>query len=528
MTVSNSVATAITDGNGVTTSFNVPFRILAESHLSVVILRADGSEDTLVLNSDYTVSGVGDPNATVVTSVAPAVGEKIARSRNVPLDQLVDYVGGDKFPAETHESAIDKLTMIAQQQRSELDRTLRVSVFGDASNPVDPDDLQTVVTNAPKISNVSDNMDAVEAVHDNMADVNAVASNLTPIGTVASNVAAVVAVSTDIAKVGNVSDNMADVNTLAGNVSAILAAAQTATDKAAEAALWAEEDEDVEVEPGLYSAKHWASKAEEISVGVAANISYDSSGVGLSATDVQGAVSELWSSARNLNKVTRVTSSNATWPLQGDTRYVLVQGVGGGGAGGGAQPGGATNAAAGGGGGSGAISSGFFDVSAISSLALVVGAGGAPDGAGGVGGNGGTSSYSDGTNTISCPGGVGGGAGVGQSYATSAPGSGPTSAPTGGHSNVPGASGLHSLAMGDLAMGTGRATACGGHGADAPGFGAGGVGGRFTGSSGFVRVDGSDATGRGAGGGGGTRCDDSGFALGGNGAPGAWLIWEFN
>lgn len=224
---------------------------------------------------------------------------------------------------------------------------------------------------------------------------------------------------------------------------------------------------------------------------------------------------------------TLVTSSNASWALQSDTKFVLVQLVGGGGAGGGAQPGGATNAAAGGGGGSGAISSGFFDVSAVSTLALVIGAGGTPDGSGGIGGNGGTSSYSDGTNTISCPGGVGGGAGVGQSYATSAPGSGPTSAPTGGFNNVPGTSGLHSLAMGDLAMGTGRATAYGGHGANAPCFGSGGVGGRFTGSSGVIRIDGGDATGRGAGGGGGSRCDDSGFALGGAGSSGAILIWEF-
>jgi hypothetical protein len=33
------------------------------------------------------------------------------------------------------------------------------------------------------------------------------------------------------------------------------------------AQLWAEEAEDVEVEPGLYSAKHWAQKAEELSSG---------------------------------------------------------------------------------------------------------------------------------------------------------------------------------------------------------------------------------------------------------------------
>jgi len=38
--------------------------------------------------------------------------------------QATDYVENDPFPADTHEQALDKLTMLAQQNEEQLDRTL--------------------------------------------------------------------------------------------------------------------------------------------------------------------------------------------------------------------------------------------------------------------------------------------------------------------------------------------------------------------------------------------------------------------
>jgi hypothetical protein len=43
----------------------------------------------------------------------------------VPITQLVDYVYNDRFPAETHEKALDKLTMICQALGEVSARTLR-------------------------------------------------------------------------------------------------------------------------------------------------------------------------------------------------------------------------------------------------------------------------------------------------------------------------------------------------------------------------------------------------------------------
>jgi len=57
--------------------------------------------------------------------------------------------------------------------------------------------------------------------------------------------------------------------------------------------LWAEENEDVEVETGKYSAKHWALKAEGFASGLATNIGYDNSTSGLLANNVQDAIDEI-------------------------------------------------------------------------------------------------------------------------------------------------------------------------------------------------------------------------------------------
>lgn len=78
----------------------------------------------------------------------------------------------------------------------------------------------------------------------------------------------------------------ADVTTTGNNVTLTNAA----RDKAE---LWADEDEDVEVETGQYSAKHWAAKAALAVAGNAVNIAYDNSTSGFTATNVQDAIDEV-------------------------------------------------------------------------------------------------------------------------------------------------------------------------------------------------------------------------------------------
>lgn len=137
MLVQNSVYVNRYIGNGVTTKFAFQFPILDAAHLKVVkqvsATPAGGavkpSDEEVVPATEYTVSGVGVPGGGEVTfKVAPANGEKIALVRDTPITQLYQYTELDSFPAESHENALAKLTLICQELAEELSRAIVVGV----------------------------------------------------------------------------------------------------------------------------------------------------------------------------------------------------------------------------------------------------------------------------------------------------------------------------------------------------------------------------------------------------------------
>jgi hypothetical protein len=54
--------------------------------------------------------------------------------RNVPLTQQTDYQANDPFPAESHEEALDKLTMLTQQLQDAVDRSIKLSTTNTMSS----------------------------------------------------------------------------------------------------------------------------------------------------------------------------------------------------------------------------------------------------------------------------------------------------------------------------------------------------------------------------------------------------------
>lgn len=129
MTISTTTSKVGYNGNGVTTVFSVPFLFLANADLTVVLLSSAGVETTLTLSTHYTVTGAGNDSGGTLTMVTPpAVGERLTILREVALTQETDYISGDPFPAETHERALDRLTMIAQQLTEVVNRSLRFPV----------------------------------------------------------------------------------------------------------------------------------------------------------------------------------------------------------------------------------------------------------------------------------------------------------------------------------------------------------------------------------------------------------------
>lgn len=133
MTVSSNPFPIRYSGDGSSTTFPVSGYFLAEldgtAHLLVTVRDADGNETTKTQATDYTVGGAGNPLGGSITFVTPpSATETVVITRNVPDTQEVDYLANDAFPAESHERALDKLTMRLQQRANDLDRALLLGI----------------------------------------------------------------------------------------------------------------------------------------------------------------------------------------------------------------------------------------------------------------------------------------------------------------------------------------------------------------------------------------------------------------
>ena len=127
MTVSSSVNKVIYSGNSATVLFPVNYYFLENSHLKVILRAADGTETVQALTTNYTVTGAGNPAGGSITMlVAPVTGTTLTIVRNVPATQETDYLANDPFPAESHERALDKLTMLTQENEEIAGRSIQI------------------------------------------------------------------------------------------------------------------------------------------------------------------------------------------------------------------------------------------------------------------------------------------------------------------------------------------------------------------------------------------------------------------
>ena len=128
MTVSTQTSKSQYTGNGVTTAFTGSFRILDQTHITVILTDTSGVDTTQALTTNYTVSGVGGATFTVTFLVAPANGYGVTIARNVPLTQGLDLVLNDEFPSTEMENSLDKATMIDQQLKESQDRAVKFPI----------------------------------------------------------------------------------------------------------------------------------------------------------------------------------------------------------------------------------------------------------------------------------------------------------------------------------------------------------------------------------------------------------------
>jgi hypothetical protein len=131
MTVAQSPSEFQYQEDGVTTQFPVLCRFLDVSFIKAARELADGTLVSLTEGVDYSVSGgETDAGGTLTVTTPQPAAVKLQIRRETRIDQQTDYQNGDRFPAESHEEVVDKLTMIVQDQQNSIGRAV-LAPFGE-------------------------------------------------------------------------------------------------------------------------------------------------------------------------------------------------------------------------------------------------------------------------------------------------------------------------------------------------------------------------------------------------------------
>ena len=110
------------------TIFVYDFPIASSSDLEVLqTVNATGVTNTLILTTDYTVSGVGNDaggNVTLVTGAA--LNDIITITGKTPLSRTTDFNNAGDFLASEVNSQLDKITRILQENDTKADRSVKL------------------------------------------------------------------------------------------------------------------------------------------------------------------------------------------------------------------------------------------------------------------------------------------------------------------------------------------------------------------------------------------------------------------
>jgi hypothetical protein len=132
MTVAAKPASASYVEDGASTSFPIPFRFKAPGDLVVERLLAVGGRQLLTLGTDYSVTGGATDAGGTLTRTVATIGARLRIRRRTTRAQPMVYATGDRFPAKSHEEAIDRGILISQEQDDDIsDTALRAVLVPD-------------------------------------------------------------------------------------------------------------------------------------------------------------------------------------------------------------------------------------------------------------------------------------------------------------------------------------------------------------------------------------------------------------
>ena len=159
--------------DGVNKKFIFPYDFVQIEDIKLTIVDEDGTEAVQVGNIDYdesTKSVIYPANGDAL-----AVGQKVILERKTPISQDMDLP--DEYPFENIEHATDKIVLILQEMKADLDRSLKIRVDSDKNaNEVAKD----IVDRSVKAAN--DAMNAMNVISEKSDKINANADIINRLG----------------------------------------------------------------------------------------------------------------------------------------------------------------------------------------------------------------------------------------------------------------------------------------------------------------------------------------------------------
>jgi hypothetical protein len=210
-------------------SYAITYPYWSVEEIKAYITLSDGTVSGLTYGTDFTVTAPNGVNGTLTKVSAWTDAEKLTIVREVELTQEIDLINGEKIDGEQLETGLDLKTAGLQQLNEKFTRSV---------------------------------MTSIDETGDNMVIPNSTARKGTGDGTLLGF----------DGTGGNIV--LRDLKQFDADVANTAANATAAANSATLASKWAENPVDTPVEPGNYSAKHWASKAST-SAGAASVSAYN-------------------------------------------------------------------------------------------------------------------------------------------------------------------------------------------------------------------------------------------------------------
>jgi tetrahydromethanopterin S-methyltransferase subunit B len=241
--ISSTTRRIVYTGSAGTGPYAFNFEVLAQTDIDVYF-----NDTELTLTTDYTVSDItvdGTGEVTIVTGTnvptTPDADDRITIVGARTIERATDFTTGGPLFAATLNDEFDSLTIFAQQNKEEADRSIKAPV-------TDPDTVDMTLpknddrkgkylsfnssTGDPEVVNTVTDVTTVAGIADDVTTVSGISSDVT---TVADNDTDVSTVATNISSVTTVATNINDVITVANDLNEAISEIETAADDLNEA-----------------------------------------------------------------------------------------------------------------------------------------------------------------------------------------------------------------------------------------------------------------------------------------------------